>query len=600
MSISANFPNLKPSFLADFANSQVLDSRITFSRSTTAPYYDGKTSVLAEQNLILQSQTFNTTWASSIPGPTVIANSTTAPDGTSTAYSLVTYNGSNGLVYLQQIVSSSVSSTFSIYAKANTTNYIGFTTANNGVQIGIDLSNGSITLNNGYTIPTPVSVGSGWYRISITMASLDRIRIFASTTSITASNQNIVGDGTSSVYIWGGQLEQRSSVTAYNATTTSAISNYIPQLLTAPINAPRFDFNPTTGESLGLLIEQSSTNLQTYSQDFTNAVWTKPNLNGTLTTASNIAPDGTQTVLLWQENNTATVQKSFYQSVSVTSGTSYTFSMYAKQYSGGSKRWLSLYPQSSATAAAVFDLLLGTVTFTSGANYVSSSITLLGNGMYRCTITFTAASTGSAFCNAYISNSGTAAAPAYTGDGFSGIYIWGSQLEALAFPTSYIPTTSAQVTRASDNASMTGTNFSSWYNPSAIAVLFQGSRKITSVSNQAFFQFGTGDFLALYSLSNNDQVYNQAVGVSGSVNTTLGATTLASKKIAMSYTAGAFQGAYNGTLGTAQTPANLPSNVSALYLGYTGSGSYLNGWIQKFAYYPQSFTSTNLTSLSGL
>jgi hypothetical protein len=97
MSISANFPNVRPSLLLDFANSQQLDSRITFSRSTTAPYYDGKTSVLAEQNLLLQSQQIGTSgWG--LVNVTTTLNTTVAPDGTTTASTVTGTGGASALI----------------------------------------------------------------------------------------------------------------------------------------------------------------------------------------------------------------------------------------------------------------------------------------------------------------------------------------------------------------------------------------------------------------------------------------------------------------------------------------------------------------------
>ena len=85
MTISANFPAILPSISLDFANSKVLDNRITFTRSTTGTYYNGYSSAVAEQNLLLQSQTFdNASWTKGAD-VTITANGATAPDGTATA-----------------------------------------------------------------------------------------------------------------------------------------------------------------------------------------------------------------------------------------------------------------------------------------------------------------------------------------------------------------------------------------------------------------------------------------------------------------------------------------------------------------------------------
>ena len=84
MSIASLYPSINPSLLLDFANSKVLDPRITFTRTTTATYYDGVTTAVAEQNLLTYSQEFdNAAWSKT--SGSVTANADNAPDGTSTA-----------------------------------------------------------------------------------------------------------------------------------------------------------------------------------------------------------------------------------------------------------------------------------------------------------------------------------------------------------------------------------------------------------------------------------------------------------------------------------------------------------------------------------
>ena len=594
MSISANFPNVFPSLELNFANSQQLDPRVTFSRSTTAPYYDGKTSVLAEQNLFLYSQLFsNSVWLTSNVTNTA-TSAVNAPDGTTTAFTSIptTTNATHQLCEqgITQVLG--LPYTFSIVVKANGYTLVSITqyTGSSAVNSFFDLSAGTVTSGTG----SISSQGNGWYRISqtVTATTSGFNQYFGQLFAVnTGTNTSFAGDGTSGYYIWGGQAEQRSSVTAYNATTTTPITNYIPQLLTAPINAPRFDFNPTTGESLGLLIEQSSTNLLTYSQDFSNAVWQKS--NSSITTSANIAPDGTQTAQLLVEN-ASTSSHILFISSGLTTGT--TLSLYAKA-KGRTKIGIG---DSSNQYLAKFDLSNGTVTTASNNGVTGGSITSVGNGWYRMSCQYTGSTVGLGIF--LLDSSGNTS---YTGDGYSGIYIWQAQLEALAFATSPIATTSAQVTRASDNASMTGTNFSSWYNQGQGTIYCESATNDLSASPLALIindgtlnnviQIGRTNLTNLAErvyLTANNTNYVAALGTGTTTQNQFA-------KTSFSFSTNNFIGSVNGNL-TSQISTGIVPTVNRMDIGcYLSTNSYLNGRIKKIAIYPQQVTSTNQQALTG-
>ena len=572
---SPYFP--QPSLVLDFAGTGTLDPRVTFTRSTTAPYYDGKTSVLAEQNLLTYSQDFTqSSWTQS--GLTsVTASATTAPDGTNTGQ-LITPNGNSGNHGLIQVSSAStVGKTVSVYAKAGTNNYIQILFGGNANPwANFDLTNGAGAVGSTGTTTTAsiVTLANGWFRCILTTSSTTatdfRIFIVTSSTAIRAEANTL----TTTVYLWGAQLEQRSSVTAYNATTTSAITNYIPQLLTAPINSPRFDFNPVTGESLGLLIEQSSTNLLTYSQDFSNAAWTKT--RASVTTSADIAPDGTQTAQVLYED-TSNNSHLIYEAYTITAGNPYTFSMYAKAWT---RTQLGITFDNTSWS---FDLSAGTIL--TGTN---GTITPVGNGWYRITCYRASITTASSFVFIIINNAG---ASSYTGNGYSGIYIWGAQLEALAFPTSYIPTTSAQVTRASDNASMTGTNFSSWYNQGQ-GTLFVDCANISPRTDLAIYATIVDDAGSIYIRQTNPTTTSAAVDGTFFGTSTISGTAY---KAVLAYRVGYVAFSYNGATPITATVASISPNTTGLTLGGGGSGfQKINTSIRKFAYYPQALTSTQL------
>jgi hypothetical protein len=598
MSISANFPNVRPSLLLDFANSQQLDPRVTFSRSTTAPYYDGKTSVLAEQNLLTYSQDFtNAVWTKS--GITNTGASTTAPDGTTTG-SLIDDGTSTGFHVLQYSVATNGTITVSGYVKNINRQYVGLIVFGAGgsstyISAVFDLANTTNTTSqngSGYSVTsaTMTSVGNGWYRcvLSGTVSSATLMAIYPSNSATAGYVPSYTGTN-QQFYIWGSQLEQRSSVTAYNATTTSAITNYIPQLLTAPINSPRFDFNPTTGESLGLLIEQSSTNLLTYSQDFSNAAWGGFS-NTSLTNNIDIALDGTQSAGLVSASSGNSVH-TFYRNsaVNFTSGTTYAYSFYVKSFGVTKVKLTGI--STGICPSGYFDLSTVTATANSGSTV---SITDVGNGWYRCVAIKAAASTGTDLCGIVVG--AVSGNDSYTGNGYSGIYIWGAQLEALAFPTSYIPTTSAQVTRAADNASMTGTNVSSWYN----------SAQATWYSEFNLYQtFATWGLLGNQVGSNGRIIYGNSNNVNSYDGTNVGTyiNTISANifyKVASALTPTLNTNTAQGNIPTTSATNGNLLNTTTLYVGnYQNGANYLNGHIKKISYYPQALTSTQLQSLTG-
>ena len=186
MAINTNFPNVRPSLLLDFANSQQLDPRVTFSRSTTAPYYDGKTSVLADQNLFAYSNTFSNAYWQQYGITSPIQNAT-APDGTTNTAWTLTCNTSSTTPHsltqtAYQPLLANTTYTLSCYLQAgNTYNFAALTFINGGAYItvvftltgagtaGTPSVSGTIT---SASTPTITQVGStAWYRCTIQFSS---------------------------------------------------------------------------------------------------------------------------------------------------------------------------------------------------------------------------------------------------------------------------------------------------------------------------------------------------------------------------------------------------------------------------------------------
>ena len=646
MTISANFSATRPSLLLDFSNQTVLDPRVTFSRTTTALYYDNKSAALAEQNLLTYSNTFtNAIWNySGIVTPVVGA---TDPAGGATAYTL-TASGTNVHYVYQNVtgtypVGATLTASFYLQAGAGagSSTYATVVCSNGSSQYVAATFNlsgaGSVTQSGAVTntagTPTITQVGStAWYRCSVTttivtanvvyaFVQMNNAATFAYANGFQASWTAL---GTETLLVYGAQLEQRSSPTVYTATTATAVNTYTPTLQVAAINSPRFDYNPTTRESLGLLLEQASTNNQLYSSNFDNAAWTKTQTS--ITTAADISPDGTQNAQLMTLSTTSAAHTLVSANFATyATSTTYTVSIYAKAY-GSTSRYITFGVTRGSNdligALCNFDLVggtAGTALIGSSSGYIASAtsnIQSVGNGWYRCSVTYTTSSGGGYIINMYVVASNTATTsitfPSFAGNGFDGYLLWGAQYETTRSATSYIANTSVANARTVDSASMTGTNFTSWYNYSGGTLYLELS--IANVS-AATSMIGITDsassinsiLMQTLTAGAGFQNYVVSPSTSAAINAYLPASaTLANNAFSKSVLTYSVTGVtLVGGGGTVATTANnpLPPSVNQLLLasppvGPYGTTNIINGRIKKFAYYPLALTNTQIQSLS--
>ena len=603
MTTQTNYPIIRPTLDLDFANSQELDPRITFTRSSPAVYYDGNTSVMADQNLLTNSNGFTIAGSWILYNATTTANSITAPDGTTTG-STLTDNATNGQHRTGNGTGGSLTGTLtaSAYFLQGTATYgqLGIYNGSSYVTVTANLSTGVITETFGTGTSTIVSAGGGWYRLTITItggSTNSTVSCSITNTGTPGGLPSYVGTG-QTIYIWGGQLEQRSSVTAYTPTTT-AITNYIPVLLSAANNTPRFDHNPNTGQSLGLLVEQQSTNLLTYSDQFNNAVWvaTRATINSNVI----IAPDGTLTGdKIYEDTSTNTHVVS--QSVTLANAT-YTASAYLK---AGERTFASFQMSDLTTGGAIIFVNLSTgvivsSTATGSWSAASSTITSVGNGWYKVTTTGTKGAGTIVAVQILPASSGSIVN--YTGDGYSGIYIWGAQLEATAFPTSYIPTVATTMTRIIDSAVMTGTNFSSWFNQGQYTMYAEGYSSCPSpnASSMALFCVNgaitqNSSNLGHVGTSPVSNFYNSGV-LQGNFTGTGTWNLATNNKIALAINTNDSSGAINGVVASSITSNLMPSGLNYLYIG-SYSAQTFNGTIKRILCYPARLTNTQIQALT--
>lgn len=362
-------------------------------------------------------------------------------------------------------------------------------------------------------------------------------------------------------------------------------------LQSATTNTPRFDYNPATLAPLGLLIEEQRTNLILQSETFDNAGWSK--IRSTITQNASIAPSGLTTADKFVEDTSVNDTHIMVQGASVTSGTAYAASFYLKA-SERSSIYVSLSVSFPGGADAIFNASTGIAT---NIGFTSCSMTPVGNGWFRCVAIATANATGTGNFNFYSYNGSTIV---YTGDGTSGVFVWGAQLEAGAFPTSYIPTTTTALTRAADVASVN--TLSPWFNPNE-GTLFVESQRSATQTTAAFPRAvsandgTTNNELGILWATASSKLYSVVV-TAGAVQADLGyfgQSQTATHKAALAYRANDF--AFSADAQAVQTDASgtIPA-VSRLDIGSFGGSN--NGYIRRITYYPRRLSNTELQALT--
>jgi hypothetical protein len=397
------------------------------------------------RNLIENSQVLNVAyWSKDLT--TVIDNNTTAPNGTTTA-SKLTETAGTGSHHIHNASGSFIpivgaSYSMSCFVKLPSTAagrfvQLPFFIAGFGsnAYVNFDLLNGVVgTIGSSITSSSITVIGDGWYRISAsalataTGSSGFQISFITASSSARTQSYTVTAGSEKAIFLYGLQIEA-GATTEYFPTTTR-------------LNIPRIDY--TNGSCPSLLVEPQRTNLALRSEQFDNAYWTKS--NSTISANSIISPSGIQNADKLIENN-GTGAKWVFFTPTVTTGSTYTYSIYAKK---AERNFVYINAFSGTAKITWFNLNTGTVgTSQSGI----ASIQNVGNGWYKCSLTITIVA-GTQFYLVGVSNADSVAD--YTGNGTSGIHIWGAQLELGSYPTSYIPTVASTVTRNADVISKTG------------------------------------------------------------------------------------------------------------------------------------------------
>ena len=611
-----------PSIDLPFADSKSLVDAITgrqlisYARASSGTYVDSA-GVLrtAVTNLLLRSEEFDTaSWSKTgflAFGSGSIANATTAPDGTLTA-DLLTESTALSERTCYQSGFTTTSATLSCYIKPNGRVFAGlrfYGASNNWVRVTFTLTgSGSASAiaagsSSDYsaTSASITAAGNGWYRVSlsatrasgVSSAAIDFATSASPTLYAPLGNELYTGNGTSGIYLWGAQLEQSSTVGEYIPTGSTINS------------APRFDHNPLTGESLGLLVEEQRTN-SIRNNTMVGAVAGTP---GTVPTnwaylsivtgiTTEIVGTGVSSGINYIDirlSGTAAAAGSVHlvfdasTAIAASTGQVWTSSAYFAIVSGSFSNIASAGLRCTERASG------GTFVGTSESSIAGVTSNLSTN---RVSATRTLGATAAFVQGALIVNINSGAVVDIT------LRIGLPQLEQGATASSVIPTTTAAATRNADVASITGTNFSSWYNSSASTIYSEAASSSGAAYTGNIYGFGTSfnDSITHYRQLDFQPVARvRTAGVDeyGAIGNGAIWTGTSPNKFALALATTSGRQASNGALSSGSDDSSIVfPTVSSVSIGSAFTSGYFNGHIRRLVYWGQRLPNNVLQAIT--
>ena len=464
----ASTPPVGPFRSWNFAKSKTLPSSLDFARNSTAKYWDGKSTVLSEQNLIRSSSTMPSSWGFS---QLQYTSGITDFEGGSTALR-IQENNVNNWHYMLQFSTAYNGGLFldgpgrycySIIAKQNAgTRWLLLrpfdTTAYNAY---FDLNTGNVGTVSGGVTAHMQALGDGWYKCSMSYDFPNTPRYYQ---LMMVSGDNVTqyqGDnGTSSFDICAPAVEYGVYKPGiYVPTATKPIKRAGPKMMTAVNNEPVFEHDPVTGHSLGIRQESGRTNLIGDSEARTSVNYIGS--GGYVEYQTGVLdPEGKQgTVHVLRATNPSVYNVCDLYTSGQSQGNVYTSSVYLKaigdttgivrlqsSQNGGFYAYIDIDfsrsdgadPIDTVTSSAPTD---GSNALTGNDSAISYHAEKCGGGWYRVGITYniTTSTSGNIYRLALIADSGR--------NKNHGVAIWGYQVEAGYSMSSYMPN---GATRAQD------------------------------------------------------------------------------------------------------------------------------------------------------
>jgi hypothetical protein len=482
-------------------------------------------------NLFTYSEQFqNADWIGGGGGkPTMTDNFATAPNGTNTASKMEV--AGSGYQLRQNTAIENTQMNVSVWLRTNT--------GTKTIQL---------ILNDGASAYLDITVTTTWTRYEVS----------GLVTTLSGSGRNGLQTTealTSGAYIlvWGFQTNLGLTAKPYFPTTDR-------------LNVPRLTYQNGGGGCPSLLLEKQSTNLLSYSQDFTNAYWSKLNQGigdvAVVTANYAISPDGTQnaTRFVCNLNGGTTSSDRSWMIASFTAPATSTISIWIKLNSAGTKTF-------------VFSDSGGGTKTISGTDWQRIDGTFVGaGGEYRIGLIGGSSSDTLDCC------------------------IWGAQAESGSYPTSYIPTTSSSATRVADACSKTGISSLIGQTEGVLFADFNFEQKPDTNGNIVILLRGSSSEAYIYLTSSTVQADFISGAIQCSIVGSIGA--VGRKKIAFAYKQNDFALYMNGVqIGT--DSSGTVGSLTALTVGsYDSPGYLLNSGINQAVLFPTRLTNAELASLT--
>ena len=370
---------------------------------------------------------------------------------------------------------------------------------------------------------------------------------------------------------------------------------------TAAANVARVDKD-------GLLVEETRDNQLPYSEDYSN--WTLWNTT-TAPSVSEPAPDGSTTCRKLTEGTTSAFTL-MGEGSNMVNSTTYTYSFYIKKPGTNAARYCLVRTQgNSSPEICTFDMDTLDASNKPTVNVPSTPVAtnidfdVLPNGWFRFYCTFPCNAAGSnREMQIGINETDSITLQTYLGDGTSGFLVWGAQLEAGSFPTSYIPTSGSTVQRLADFCDLPLTG---WWNPSVQT--WTGDFQVyTTVVNKAIVTILSGSNRPLEFVANTGSGPSQTrIGTRNPWRSAYSELVPVNRtgfnKSAGTITASKVQAYLNGNKSSSPNPMTLPTGTfTTAHIGYYGTQATdqynLNGTISRISYYPTEMSDTALQALT--